>query len=116
EQAEYVAIGAARQAAWTLSGTLPDWTVELVATLHPRPSQVRQQYRSFAAQTAAQQTAAQQTAGLVSPDRTTQERSSSESSTSERSSSKSSTSERSSSNQSLPDHRGSSGAHASVKG
>ena len=106
EQAEYVAIGAARQAAWTLSGTLPDWTVELVATLHPRPSQVRQQYRSFAAQTAAQQTAAQQTASLASPDRTTPERSSSEPSMSERSSS----------DQSLPDHRGSSGAHASVKG
>ncbi|SMX68909.1 xylulokinase [Brevibacterium antiquum] len=48
EQAEYVAIGAARQAAWTLTGTSPRWQVELVATLHPRPSQVRQQYRSFA--------------------------------------------------------------------
>ncbi|SMY04672.1 xylulokinase [Brevibacterium sp. 239c] len=48
EQAEYVAIGAARQAAWTLTGTSPRWQVELVATLHPRPSRVREQYRSFA--------------------------------------------------------------------
>ncbi|GAA1850627.1 xylulokinase [Brevibacterium marinum] len=48
EQAEYVAIGAARQAAWTLTGTSPRWQVELVATLHPRPSRVRGQYRSFA--------------------------------------------------------------------
>src|SRR5699024_6399677 len=47
EQAEYVAIGAARQAAWTLTGRLPKWPVELVATLHPRPSRVRQQYRSY---------------------------------------------------------------------
>ena len=47
EQAEYVAIGAARQAAWTLTGTSPRWQVELVATLHPRPSQVRQQYHSY---------------------------------------------------------------------
>ncbi|WP_240373162.1 xylulokinase [Brevibacterium zhoupengii] len=47
EQAEYVAIGAARQAAWALTGTSPRWQVELVATLHPRPSQVRQQYHSF---------------------------------------------------------------------
>lgn len=47
EQAEYVAIGAARQAAWTLTGSLPEWAVELVATLHPRPSGVRQQYRSY---------------------------------------------------------------------
>jgi xylulokinase len=48
EQAEYVAIGAARQAAWTLSGNLPDWPVELVATLHPRESRVREQYRQSA--------------------------------------------------------------------
>jgi xylulokinase len=48
EQAEYVAIGAARQAAWTLTGSLPEWPVELVATLHPRPSRVRQQYRNYA--------------------------------------------------------------------
>ncbi|WP_210602936.1 xylulokinase [Brevibacterium oceani] len=47
EQAEYVAIGAARQAAWTLTGSLPEWPVELVATLHPRPSRVRQQYRTY---------------------------------------------------------------------
>ena len=47
EQAEYVAIGAARQAAWTLTGRLPKWPVELVATLHPRPSRVREQYRSY---------------------------------------------------------------------
>lgn len=73
EQAEYVAIGAARQAAWTLSGSLPDWSVELVATLHPRPSRVRQQYRFFAAQTAAQQTA-----NTVSPGHTTSETTSSE--------------------------------------
>ncbi|MCD1285656.1 MULTISPECIES: FGGY family carbohydrate kinase [unclassified Brevibacterium] len=48
EQAEYVAIGAARQAAWTLTGTPPRWPVELVATLHPRPSGVRDQYHSYA--------------------------------------------------------------------
>jgi xylulokinase len=65
EQAEYVAIGAARQAAWTLTGTLPDWSVELVATLHPRPSRVRQQYRSYA----------QQTASLISPDHSSSEHS-----------------------------------------
>lgn len=91
EQAEYVAIGAARQAAWTLSGTLPDWSVELVATLHPRPSLVRQQYRSYA----------QQTASLISPDH---------------SSSEHSLSDQTLSDQSLTDHRGSSGANASVKG
>lgn len=50
EQAEYVAIGAARQAAWTLLGDLPSWPVELVATLHPRPSTVRAQYHSYAHQ------------------------------------------------------------------
>ncbi len=29
---EYVALGAARQAAWTLAGSLPDWPVSVVAT------------------------------------------------------------------------------------
>lgn len=48
EQAEYVALGAARQAAWALSGELPTWPVARVATLHPRPSTVRQQYRAHA--------------------------------------------------------------------
>ena len=33
-EAEYVALGAARQAAWIASGALPDWPVELVET-HP---------------------------------------------------------------------------------
>ncbi|SDS30708.1 xylulokinase [Brevibacterium siliguriense] len=101
EQAEYVAIGAARQAAWTLSGTLPDWSVELVATLHPRPSRVRQQYRS-----SAEQTAAQQTTSLAPTDHFS----------SARSSFHQEPADRASSNQSLSDHRGSSGANASVKG
>lgn len=47
QQAEYVAIGAARQAAWTLNGRPPGWAVELDTTLHPRPSTVRDQYRSY---------------------------------------------------------------------
>lgn len=47
QQAEYVALGAARQAAWTLTGTLPGWTVELDTTLAPRASTVRDQYRSY---------------------------------------------------------------------
>lgn len=48
QQAEYVAIGAARQAAWTLTGTLPGWVVELDTTLAPRASTVRDQYRCYA--------------------------------------------------------------------
>lgn len=44
-EAEYVAIGAARQAAWALTGRLPEWDVARVATLHPAPSTVRAQYR-----------------------------------------------------------------------
>ncbi|CAN5129503.1 xylulokinase [soil metagenome] len=32
---EYVALGAARQAAWTLNGTLPDWPVSVVASPAP---------------------------------------------------------------------------------
>lgn len=47
EQAEYVALGAARQAAWALTGSLPAWPVARVATLHPRPSAVLEQYRSY---------------------------------------------------------------------
>jgi xylulokinase len=47
EQAEYVALGAARQAAWALTGALPTWPVARIATLHPRPSTVRRQYRSY---------------------------------------------------------------------
>lgn len=47
QQAEYVAIGAARQATWTLTGTPPGWTVELDTTLEPRTSAVRDQYRSY---------------------------------------------------------------------
>ncbi|UVI35125.1 xylulokinase [Brevibacterium spongiae] len=87
EQAEYVAIGAARQAAWTLNGVLPDWQVELVATLHPRPSRVREQYRSYAQQTP-----------VETPF---------ESVTDE---------PQSRTHRSLHDHRGSSDANASVKG
>lgn len=101
EQAEYVAIGAARQAAWTLSGSLPDWSVELVATLHPRPSRVRQQYRFYA----------QQTARLVSSESSSPDRSSSENSSPDQT-----PSDQTLSDQSLTDHRGSSGANASVKG
>ncbi|WP_166823044.1 xylulokinase [Brevibacterium limosum] len=89
EQAEYVAIGAARQAAWTLTGVVPDWQVELVATLHPRPSRVREQYASYAHQTPVEDSPAD-----VSPTRGSL----------------------STAHHSLPDHRGSSGATASVKG
>ena len=85
EQAEYVAIGAARQATWSLTGTSPKWTVELVATLHPRPSQVRDQYHSYA-----------QTS-LTDDDRIAEET-------------------RLAHENSDKDHRGSSGAHAPVKG
>lgn len=46
EQAEYVAIGAARQAAWALTGEAPHWPVARVATLHPKPSDVLAQYRA----------------------------------------------------------------------
>ncbi|GAA2180178.1 xylulokinase [Leucobacter tardus] len=46
EQAEYVAIGAARQATWALTGDLPRWTVPTVATMHPRPSGVIAQYHA----------------------------------------------------------------------
>ncbi|UBH05187.1 xylulokinase [Leucobacter sp. Psy1] len=46
EQAEYVAIGAARQAAWALTGDLPRWNVPTVATMHPRPSLVIEQYHA----------------------------------------------------------------------
>jgi xylulokinase len=37
EPAEYVALGAAAQAAWTLSGQRPSWPVQTVATLEPDP-------------------------------------------------------------------------------
>ncbi|GIG54979.1 xylulokinase [Demequina activiva] len=49
EPAEYVALGAAAQAAWALTGERPDWPVETVAT----PAQdhrpvIREQYRAAA--------------------------------------------------------------------
>lgn len=46
---EYVALGAARQAAWALSGALPDWTVSTVSSPAPdyRPV-IREQYRARA--------------------------------------------------------------------
>jgi xylulokinase len=37
EPAEYVALGAAAQAAWALSGSRPSWPVTTVATLEPDP-------------------------------------------------------------------------------
>lgn len=51
---EYVALGAARQAAWTLrGGDLPDWPVPTSASLEARPSttaeQVRERYRDLVA-------------------------------------------------------------------
>ncbi len=47
---EYVADGAARQAAWTLTGTRPDWQVEVVAQPAPDPREaIREQYREAAA-------------------------------------------------------------------
>ncbi|MGO3152632.1 MAG: xylulokinase [Galactobacter sp.] len=49
EQAEYVALGAARQAAWALTGSCPEWPVARVATLHPRASTVLAQYHSASA-------------------------------------------------------------------
>ncbi|TSI14187.1 xylulokinase [Brevibacterium aurantiacum] len=100
EQAEYVAIGAARQAAWTLTGTSPRWQVELVATLHPRPSRVREQYRSYAhtsvtadAGEAADAGVNGDTAGTTITGGTTPAAENSDN-----------------------DHRGSSGAHAPVEG
>ncbi|TGD10650.1 xylulokinase [Brevibacterium sp. S111] len=89
EQAEYVAVGAARQAAWTLTGALPDWPVDLVATLHPRPSRVREQYRSHAHEVPPSAHVNESSAYAVPPSTT---------------------------HRSLPDHRGSSDANASVKG
>ncbi|MCU1525434.1 MAG: xylB [Microbacteriaceae bacterium] len=49
EPAEYVAAGAARQAAWALTGTRPDWPVELSAepVADYRPI-IRSQYRTAA--------------------------------------------------------------------
>ena len=46
---EYVALGAARQAAWALSGTLPEWSVATVSTPAPdhRPV-IREQYAARA--------------------------------------------------------------------
>jgi xylulokinase len=42
---EYVADGAARQAAWTLSGTLPDWTIGTTETFEDTPNPaVRDRY------------------------------------------------------------------------
>jgi xylulokinase len=38
---ESVAIGAARQAAWALTGTLPDWPVPVISQLEPTASDQR---------------------------------------------------------------------------
>ncbi|BDZ48136.1 hypothetical protein GCM10025867_03770 [Frondihabitans sucicola] len=44
---EYVADGAARQAAWVLSGERPEWPVSIEATLTPDPRPaVRARYRA----------------------------------------------------------------------
>ncbi|WP_084039167.1 xylulokinase [Demequina sp. NBRC 110053] len=49
EPSEYVALGAAAQAAWALTGSRPEWPVETVATPAPdhRPV-IREQYRAVA--------------------------------------------------------------------
>ena len=53
---EYVADGAARQAAWALTGERPTWPVELVASPAPDVHPViREQYAKAAAEVAAQQ-------------------------------------------------------------
>jgi xylulokinase len=45
EPGEYVANGAARQAAWALTGQRPTWPVELIASLDPDPQpRIREQY------------------------------------------------------------------------
>lgn len=47
---EYVADGAARQAAWVLTGSRPSWPVELLAAPDPDPRPIiREQYRAAAA-------------------------------------------------------------------
>ncbi len=46
---EYVADGAARQAAWVLTGQRPEWPVELVASPEPDPQPlIREQYEAAA--------------------------------------------------------------------
>ncbi|MDR1430574.1 MAG: xylulokinase [Propionibacteriaceae bacterium] len=55
EPGEYVANGAARQAAWALTGKRPTWPVDLIAALDPDPQAViRQQYRAAADRVAEQ--------------------------------------------------------------
>ncbi|MEA4943504.1 MAG: FGGY family carbohydrate kinase [Propionicimonas sp.] len=50
EPGEYVADGAARQAAWVLTGSRPTWPVDLLAALEPDPRPIiRQQYRAAVA-------------------------------------------------------------------
>jgi xylulokinase len=47
EPGEYVADGAARQAAWVALGSVPEWPVSMVAELPARPiARVRDQYRA----------------------------------------------------------------------
>jgi xylulokinase len=49
EPGEYVANGAARQAAWVLTGSRPTWPVELLAAPEPDPRPIiREQYRTAA--------------------------------------------------------------------
>jgi xylulokinase len=48
EPAEYVALGAARQAAWALSGTFPDWPARPTVTYEAAPlPQVRERYAAL---------------------------------------------------------------------
>ena len=50
---EYVANGAARQAAWALLGVLPQWDIDELATVQPDPQpQILDTYRGFQAQVA----------------------------------------------------------------
>jgi xylulokinase len=56
ESAEYVALGAARQAAWALSGTFPDWPARPAVTYEAAPlPQVRERYAALREDAAAWQ-------------------------------------------------------------
>ncbi|MDN5762887.1 MAG: xylulokinase [Microlunatus sp.] len=56
---ESVAVGAARQAAWALTGSLPDWSAPVSATYQPRPGEqesavaLDERYRTASAEVAA---------------------------------------------------------------
>jgi xylulokinase len=54
---EYVANGAARQAAWALTGDLPQWSIDELATVSPDSHpEILAEYRAFQAQVARSQT------------------------------------------------------------